>query len=39
VERRADIHLQMSWLVAVRAAGLLALVGLLSGLPPALRYE
>ena len=34
---RADIHLQMSWLTTLRSIVLLALVGLFSGLFPAIK--
>ena len=34
---RADIHLQLSWLTTVRSIGLLAMVGLLSGVFPAFK--
>ena len=34
---RADIHLSLSWLAALRSMGLLALVGLLSGIFPAIK--
>ncbi len=34
---RADIHLQMSWAVTLRSVGLLTLVGLFSGLLPAVK--
>ncbi len=34
---RADIHLQMSWIATLRSIGLLAVVGLLSGIFPAIK--
>jgi putative ABC transport system permease protein len=34
---RADIHLRMSWLTTARSVGLLAIVGLLSGIIPAIK--